>query len=367
MRDDKGEMVHIMKSYEEGRKLFLIVFVVVAFNTSALAETIYVDARNGSDINPGTKDKPVRTVGRGAEIVNSSMEQGPTTIKIAPGIYNLAEAVEFSGSGQYTEKERLVIEAVELPDNPRWKPALMPVILSTEDPRKQGRLDDLTATYGIKIRASHVTIRGLKFLGNPLLRNWHNCISRIGDNLDDLLVTQCMFIGDRDVIDIYAAVLATGDGFVVDHCIFRNCHACTVFWDGPQGIAGKDCSMRYCIVDGAYISGVWTCQTAEDFEFHHNIITRSDYFWMRKRIDNPRKYRLHDCVVTNYENYSGYGVEMGPTGLTGPEVTYEERNIIKQGMVVLEKDKKARNYLHPVARSPGSDLGAGLFMNQKEK
>jgi hypothetical protein len=357
----------IMKSYEERRRFFLTVLAVAVLATGAIAETVYVDARGGSDENPGTKDKPARTIGRVAELVNSSTGHGPTIIKIAPGIYNLTESVEFIGTGQYTEKERLVIEAIELPDDPQWKPALMPVIFSTEDPRKQGSLGGLTATYGIKIGTSHVTIRGLKFLGNPLLRNWHNCISRIGDNLDDLLVTQCMFIGDRDVIDIYAAVLATGDGFVVDHCIFRNCHACTVFWDGPQGIAGKDCSMRYCIVDGAYISGVWTCQTAEDFEFHHNIITRSDYFWIRKRIDNPRKYQVYDCVVTNNKNYSGYGVEMGPTGLTGQEVTYEERNIIKQGTVILEKDKKARNYLHPAAGSPGSDLSAGLFKKQKEK
>ena len=356
-----------MKSHEKGLRFFLTVLAVAVLTTSALAETIYVDGRGGSDKNPGTKDEPVKTVGRVAEIVNSSMGQGPTTIKIAPGIYNLTESVMFSGTGQYTEKERLVIEAIELPDDPQWKPALMPVILSTEDPRKHGNLDGLTATYGIKIGVSHVTIRGLKFLGNPLLRNWHNCISRIGDNLDDLLVTQCMFIGDKDVIDIYSAVLATGDGFVVDHCIFRNCHGCTVFWDGPQSITGKGCSMRYCIVDGAYIAGVWTCRTAEDFEFHHNIITRSEYFWMRERIDNPRKYHVYDCVVTNNENYSGYGVEMGSTGLTGAEVTYEERNILKQGTVVLGKDKKARNYLHPAAGSLGSDLGAGLFSRQKEK
>ena len=237
----------------------------------------------------------------------------------------------------------------------------MPVILSTEDPRKQGNLNGLTATYGIKIAVSHVTIRGLKFLGNPLSRNWHCCLSRIGDNLDDLLVTQCMFIGDKNVMDIYCAALATSDRFVLDHCIFRNCHACTVFWDGPQDLAGKGCSMRYCIVDGAYISGVWTCRTSEDFEFHHNIITRSEYFWMRKRIDNPRTYSVYDCVVSNNKNYSGYGVESGPTGLTGNEVNYEEQNIIKQGTVVLNKDKRARNYLHPVAGSPGSDLGAGLF------
>jgi hypothetical protein len=356
-----------MKNHEVELRFFLTVLSVAILATGALAETVYVDSRSGSDKNPGTENKPVRTVGRVAEMVNSSTGQGPTTIKISPGIYNLTESVEFGGSRQYTEKERLVIEAIELPDDPQWRPALMPVIFSTEDPRKQGSLDGLTGTYGIRIAVSHVTIRGFKFLGNPLLRNWHNCISRIGDNLDDLLVTQCMFIGDRDVIDIYSAVLATGDGFVVDHCVFLNCHACTVFWDGPRGISGKGCSMRYCIVDGAYISGVWTCQTAEDFEFHHNIITRSDYFWMRKRISNPRRYRLSDCIVTGNKNYSGYGVESGPTGLTGQEVTYEERNVIKQGTVVLSKDKKARNYLHPAAGSPGSDLGAGLFKKLKEK
>lgn len=355
-----------MKSYEEKLRFFLIVLVVAVFTTCALAETIYVDSRNGNDMNPGTKDNPVRSIGQAAEIINSSTKSGPASIKIAPGIYSLSEFVEFSGKRTYTETGRLMIEATILPDNSQWKPASMPVILSIEDPRKQGSLDELTATYGFKIATSHVTIRGLKFMGNPLSRNWHCCLSRIGDDLDNLLVTQCMFIGDGNALDIYCAALATGDRFVVDHCIFRNCHACTVFWDGPQGIAGKGCAMRYCIVDGAYISGVWTCRTAEDFEFHHNIVTRSEYFWMREKIDNPRTYHLYDCVVVDNKNYSGYGVESGPTGLTGDEVTYEEQNIVKQGMVVLEKDNKARNYLHPVTGSLGSGLGAGLFIKQKE-
>ena len=318
-----------MKSHKE-QVIFMIVLALVVLTANGFAETIYVDGRSGSDTNPGTKDNPVRTVGQAAEIANSCTGPGPTTIKIAPGIYGFSESVEFNNTRSYTENERLVIEAAILPDNPEWKPVMMPVILSIEDPRKQGRLDELTATYGLKIGISHVTVRGLKFLGNPLLRNWHCCLSRIGDDLDDLFVTQCMFVGERDTVDIYCAALATGDRFVVDHCIFLNCNACTVFWDGPQGIAGKGCSMRYCIVDGAYISGAWTCQTSEDFEFHHNIITRSEYFWVRKRIDNPKTYHLYDCVVTDNKNYSGYGVETGPTGLTGEEVTYEENNIIKR-------------------------------------
>jgi hypothetical protein len=353
-----------MKNHGAGLRFFPLVLCIAIFATCLRAETIYVNGRDGSDKNPGTKGKPVRTVRRAAEMVNSGTESGPATIKIAAGIYSLSESVEFNSTRPYTEKERFVVEAAVLPDDPQWEPALMPIILSIEDPRQQGSLDELTATYGLKIGISHVTIRGLKFMGNPLSRNWHCCLSRTGDNLDDLLVTQCMFAGDRNAMDIYCAALATGDRFVVDHCIFLNCHACTVFWDGPQGIAGKGCSMRYCIVDGAYISGVWTCQTAEDFEFHHNIVTRSEYFWMRKKIDNPRKYRSYDCIITDNKNYSGYGVENGPTGLTGDEVTYDERNIIKQGTIVLERNREARNYLHPSAGSPGSDLGAGLFSDR---
>ncbi|MHC4751305.1 MAG: hypothetical protein ACYTFW_15720 [Planctomycetota bacterium] len=88
---------------------------------------------------------------------------------------------------------------------------------------------------------------------------------------------------------------------------------------------------------------------------------------MRKRIDNPRKYRVHDCIVTNNKNYSAYGIESGPTGQTGAEVTYQEKNVIKEGKVVLVKDKRARNYMHVFEGTFGSDLGAGLFRKQKEK
>ena len=70
---------------------------------------------------------------------------------------------------------------------------------------------------------------------------------------------------------------------------------------------------------------------------------------------------MHDCIVTENRYYSGYGVESGPTGQTGPEVTYDEENIIKEGKIVLEKNKEARNYLHVAGGTLGSELGAGLF------
>ena len=349
-----------MKSYIEKLWFCFAGLVFVTLVPSVIAETLYVDSRGGNDVNPGTKEKPLKTIGHAAAMVNNKTERGPTTIKIAPGVYNLAECVVFENTRPYTEQDRLVIEATILPDDPNWEPAMMPVILSTEDPRKPEKLTGRTETYSLQVKISHVTVRGLKFLGNPLLNNWHACVSRIGKNLDDLVVTQCMFVGERDGLGIYCATLATGDRFVLDHNIFHNCHACVVFWDGSEGIAGKGCAMRYCIMDGALHSGVWTCQTKEDFEFHHNIVTGSEYFWMRKGGDKQR-YRLHDCIVTENRYYSGYGVESGPIGQTGAEVTYDEENIIKEGKIVLEKNKEARNYLHVAGGTFGSELGAGLF------
>ena len=346
-------------------RIVFVGLIIGILAPSLIAETLYVDSRNGEDENPGSKDRPLSTIGRAAVLVNKSSEKGPTTIKIGPGIYNFTKAVVFENTRAYTEKNRLTIEATVLPDDPNWKPALMPVVLSTENSQVSQILPGITETYSIKIKINYVTVRGLKFLGNPSSNNWHCCVERIGKDLDDLLITQCMFVGDTETLDIHCAALATGDRFIVDHCIFRNCHASVVFWDGLEGVGGKGCAMRYCIVDSAYISGIWTCQTEEDFEFYNNIITGSEYFWMRKSGDQ-QTYRLHDCIVAGNKYYSGYGAAGGVTGNTGPEVSYKEENIIKSGKVDLVRDRKSKDYLHVAAGTFGSDLGAGLFKKRPD-
>jgi hypothetical protein len=55
-----------------------------------LGETIWVDAMNGDDSSPGTKDKPFRTFEKIAAIVNNSNEPGPTVIKVNPGVYGIS-------------------------------------------------------------------------------------------------------------------------------------------------------------------------------------------------------------------------------------------------------------------------------------
>ncbi|MHB8903042.1 MAG: hypothetical protein ACYC6Y_30140 [Thermoguttaceae bacterium] len=95
-------------------------------------------------------------------------------------------------------------------------------------------------------------------------------------------------------------------------------------------------------------------------EFHHNIITRCEYFWLRKR-GTSKTYLVGNSVVTQNRHYSGYAVESGVTGVTGPEIRLEEKGVVKAGKVALERRRGTRNYFHVIPGTPGAELGAGLF------
>jgi acetyl esterase/lipase len=86
--------------------------------------------------------------------------------------------------------------------------------------------------------------------------------------------------------------------------------------------------------------------------------------------NNRKKYIIRDCIITENKYKSGYGTAAAINGQTGPEVTFEEKNVIKQGNVQLEKAivtpdalsvVRPRGYLHIMPGTLGSDLGAGLF------
>ena len=325
------------------------------------AEILFVNVRTGNDGNRATQAEPVKTLERAATLLAEGAAGEPATIIVAPGLYSLDRCVTIRGR-DFTELNRLTIEASVLPDDPQWQPGSMPVIVSTENPDRPGTPAQPSETYSLKVQVNHVTIQGLKFLGNPLPDNWHCCIERIGTDLHDLIVTQCMFLGDRNTSDIYCATLATGNRFVVDHCVFSNCHACAVFWDGVDGIGGKGCAMLHCVVDGALISGVWTCQTNKDFEFHHNIVAHSEYVWMRKPNDG-QKYRVGDCALIGNRYFSGYGLASGPLGETGPEVKFDKDHIVTEGRL----EFASHEMTHLAERSAGHHLNAGLFRERQHK
>ncbi len=329
------------------------------------AEIVCVDSEKGNDDSSGRQEQPVRTVARAAQIVNGSGEPGPTTIRLAPGAYWVAETVAFENSRAYATDRRFAIEAAILPDANDWTPAKMPVVISTV----QGQGPDVERhAIAMKIEVSHATVRGIKFLGNPRPNTWGYSVFRTGKGLDDLVVTQCLFIGGEEALPYNVPICANGQELVVDHCVFYKCDIPAIFWDAEGGVSRGN-AMRHCIVDGADIAAVWTCQTADDFEFHHNIVTRGQYLWMRAP-DNRTTYTLRDCVITDNRYDSGYGTAAKISGPSGPEVTFKQENVVRTGVVTLVKPVvtpealstvRPREYLHVTPGTLGHNLSAGLF------
>ena len=164
-----------------------------------------------------------------------------------------------------------------------------------------------------------------------------------------------MFAGNLDVMPIRVAVIANGDGLVLDHCVFYNCQNPVVFWSAQDGTSYRN-AMRYCLVYEANYSGVWTTtQTADDFEFHHNVIANSHTAWIRDD-SSTHRYQIHDCILTNNMKTTGNGSD---NAINNEFLKME--NVQLSGVIEIEKDQSKNNYLQLKEGSFGSELHAGLF------
>jgi hypothetical protein len=333
---------------------------------------IYLNPEFGSDINNGTKEQPLKSLYEAARRVNQANGKGAITIYLSEGLYGLDATVTFHPVNWWFSKtERLTIRAEVLPDDASWNPAMMPVIISTmplnfkpygnDDPFKG-------ASYGIQVETSHVTIQGLRVLGTPVhekpaegfvRRNYP--IVREGRNLDDLRVSQCLFIGDKQAIPNHVAILASGHGVVVDHCVFYHVKDAVVYWFSDR--PAERCEMHHNLVIGNYGAAVWTWSPAEDFKFYNNVVGNANILWVLHQ-NEQTTYKLSNSMVSGYNelvNKGGgphnFGVKADPNKLK-----LEENVIIKkEAKVEIEEDQTQRNYLHLKPGTPGANLGAGLF------
>lgn len=345
-------------------KYILSVLLFVMTVVLVQAEQLYVNPKTGNDANSGGKSQPLKTIMEAAKRVNLNKEQGSTTIFLSEGVHLITQTVVFTND-KYSLKNRLVIRADVMPDDADWTPKKMPVVVTVAllEPGVGGE-----EARGIQPEVSHVTIEGLRFTGSPdysyvdgsnLSRSYP--IWRDGKKLDDLLVTQCLFAGNADVLPLHVGVIANGYGLVIDHCIFFNCKNPVVFWKNDGGTGSRN-AMRYSLVYGSYFSGVWTTQSTkgEDFDFHHNIIANSSTVWIREK-GSTRQYKASDCLFTDYTNLAGYG--SGPLSDNNATSTdfLKMENVQTTGTVTIEKDQSKRNYLQLAEGSMGSNIKAGLF------
>jgi hypothetical protein len=342
------------------KKSFLL-FLTTTGTLSLFAQAIYLNSRNGNDKNSGSRSQPLKTIAEAARRVNTNPGNAATTVILSEGVYPLTETVVFNND-KFSVEKRLTIRAEVLPDDSNWTPQRMPIItaiiVGTPKP------GDGEEARGLEVEASHVTIEGLRFTGNPFYyyisgsqdRRYYP-IRRDGKNLNDLLITQCLFAGNLDVLPIRVAVIANGHGLIVDHCVFYNCQNPVVFWEAEGGVSYHN-SMRYCFVYEANYSGVWTTdQTANDFDFHNNIIAHSHAGWIRDN-KSTHQYLIHDCIFADNMRLTGNG---GDHTIDNDFLKME--NVQLQGKIEIEKDQSKKNYLQLKDGSEGAYLHAGLFKN----
>lgn len=350
-------------------------------------DSIYVNPATGADANSGAKGSPLRTLAEAARRVNRAEGTGPLTVMLAEGVYAVAETATFKPEHRtFSKTERLTIRAEVLPDDPDWHTGRMPTLIHT---LPLGRPGAPPLEFGVLTETSHVTIRGLKLLGAPvvetpkprmLVRVYP--IGRMGRKLDDLEIAQCVFAGDRVTNPNHLGVLAHGSGIHVHHCVFYNAKLTVVFW--TPGSGGH--SMRNCFVHGAYGSGVWTTEIADDFDFRSNVIANGNYVWTyqsgalagrdpdaargrtERSVTAPEKQRTHYKVIDSLfagnkkMACSGTGANLGFKDID-PSFLELVGSKVSDQPVAVELDETKKNYLHPVAGSEAARIGAGLFMS----
>ena len=307
------------------------------------------------------------------------------TVILSEGTYAVGETATFKPAGRkFSKTDRLTIRAEVLPDDPDWDTGRMPTLIHTTPLAKRG------FTFGMDIETSHVTIQGLKILGMPGVEtpmprvlNRVYPIGRMDRGLDDLEIAQCVFAGDKVTNPNHLGVLANGSGINVHHCVFRGVKLTVVYW--TAGSAGH--AMTNCFVDGAYGSGIWTTEIADDFVFRNNVIANGNYVWTyqsgavaRRDPDAGRaestapaaaKQRVHYKVVDSL--FAG-NKKMAFSG-TGASLEFKDIDSsflvligtkASEEPVAVESDESKRNYLHPLAGSESAKIGAGLFLKPTE-
>jgi hypothetical protein len=351
-----------MKHLDSRQTLMSLVLLAIA-SGPLTAQQLFVNAASGADANPGTRERPLRSLNEAARRINGDTTSKSSEVIVAPGLYVLSQTALFRNSKPYTATDRLVIRAEALPDDPAWHPQQMPTVVTAVPLETDGGGE---TGNGIQIEVSHATVQGLRFTGgldyyykSPTQTRRTYPIWRGGTNLDDLLVKQCLFIGDEQAMPLQVGVIANGHGLVLEHDVFYNVRNAVVFWRAEGGTSHRN-AMRNCLVYGAGASGIWTVETdGDDFDFRNNVIANSRVVWVREQ-GGTRRYKTAASLFTDNTNMAAYGKASGWFTLTdsGFLALQEMR---PAGTVDLVTDRSQRDYLHIRKGSAGSEVNAGLF------
>ena len=338
----------------------LLTIVLISGSTLIFGQTIYISSLKGQDSASGTINLPVKTLDEAVKRANKFSGNEAVTLILGPGLYTVTHKLIINTSTLSAAKATFTIEALTMPDDKSWKPADIPVI---------GSISPDNSTYEFPhcelffIGQSNVTIKGVKFIGNPnnQVRNYYP-IRRENKTLTGLNVSQCFFIGEANSAPIQSSFWASGSGIHVDHCIFHDSKIAFVL-----GNSVNDFSLTHSIIDGAYNTAIWYgfAGTLPKFLFKNNVITNC-YFVMVYPVENGQpNYTFSDSYISGNKNYLGNYPKAQDRFFAEPNKHIKEVNIHKKEAVkfiAVEDDGIAKDNLNLTKTSPGNVTGAGIFI-----
>ena len=232
----RSPQIHVFGSHGSGcLRHSALLSQAAAGSQEGGAQTIYLNATTGADTNSGAKGSPLRSLAEAARRVNEATGTNPITVVLSEGVYAVGETTVLKPQRRsFTKAARLTIRADVLPDDPAWNIGKMPTLIHTMPvpPTWNGRPDPLGgAANGLLVETSHVTVQGLKILGQPVvetpqpgMKKRLYAIARFQRTLEDLEVAQCLFVSDELIARCMLGIIAHGNELVVRNCVFRWLH-----------------------------------------------------------------------------------------------------------------------------------------------
>lgn len=332
--------------------LFSFHFIMIV---GTYAQHIYVDADAKTPVELGTVEAPFGSLAKAIAHANALTGQGEILIEVLPGIYLLDDRVDVNPVRVMSDSTRFIIKAAIMPDDTAWTPQAMPVIQSISENNSSTQFPHAT---GLLIASSHVSIQGLKFLGNANPKvNYYYPISKEDQDLRDLLISQCYFIGDKEAAKIQGGIWAHGPQNTVSHCIFYGCRNAVLFFKNVEGF-----TIEHTIVYGSYESAFWFGREDYAFTFTHNVIANNAYFLVGPK-DLTYSSSFSHSVIQN-KGFVGYFSREGQSvmELSDPDIKMD--HIRESGLIQLQMNLSVELdtfHLHLTKDSEGADLQAGIF------
>lgn len=340
---------------------FIFLFaIILSLSTTTYGQTLYVSAEKGNDHATGAKANPLQTLDEAVAKANKFSGNEPVKLVLGPGLYTIKHKLEINTTNRSNKHLSFTIEALTMPDDKTWQPTDLPVIVSVA-----GNNSDYLFPHCelFLIGQDNVTIRGIKFLGNPnnKVRNYYP-IRRQDKTLNGLNVSQCYFIGEANSAPIQSSFWASGPGIHVDHCIFYNSKIAFVLGD-----AVNDFSLTNSIINGAYNTAFWYgfAGTTPKFTFRNNIITNCYYVMVYPVEKGQPAYTFSNSYITNNANYLGNYPKAQDKFISEVNQHIKEINIHKSGLIKLVNvadDSITKDNLNLSPASAGRSTGAGIFI-----